>query len=505
MTGPRRRWGRGGPLALAILVLAAGAATAVWATRERPAPRTIDPDLRKIDHIVFLIKENRTFNSYFATYPGATGSTTGGTIVCDAGGCEDGPVVALRKAPDVQRDIAHCFGCGLVAINGGKMNGFNRLAGPTGLDIELDGSDLAGYVYFDRGDLPAYWAYADRYVLADRFFTPMVGPTTPEHLYAIAADGAGLVDIGNRGDRGRLYCDDPEDRGAAFRDDLSETDLRDAMALERGITRDAQAYADLKAYWNDVRYCLDVPTVIDELEARDVPWRFYANVDQVQNVLQLVRHLREGEAWSNLAPPESFVTDVRAGDLPAVSWLIPPWYFNEHPWEFQDGGPTGRGNSVCAGENWTVHQINAIMESPAWASTVIVVVWDDFGGFYDPVPPPQVDHMGLGPRTPALIISPFSRTGDNPDGGSIDSTVYEFSSVVRLIEDAFELPTLTDRDAAADPLSGALDLDGPAREPLVLPLREDCAYGTTAADLETSGGNLPVDLRRFTDERLAAD
>lgn len=505
MTGPLRRWGRGGALALAAVVVATGAAVGAWALRERPAPRTIDPDLRRIEHIVFVIKENRTFNHYFATYPGATGSTTGGTIVCDADGCEDGPTVPLRKAADVQRDIAHCFGCGLVAMNGGKMNGFNRLAGPTGLAIELDGSDLAGYVYFDRSDLPAYWAYADRYVLADRFFTPMVGPTTPEHLYAIAADGAGLVDIGNRGDRGTLYCDDPEDRGAAFRDDLSEADLRRVMGVEREITSGPEAYATLKTYWHEVRYCLDVPTVIDELMERDIPWRFYANVDQVQNVLQLVRHLREGDAWSNLAPPETFVADVRDGALPAVSWVIPPWYFNEHPWEFQDGGPTGRGNSVCAGENWTVHQVNAIMESPAWSSTVIVVVWDDFGGFYDPVPPPQVDHMGLGPRTPALIISPFSRAGDSADGGSIDGTVYEFSSVVRLIEDVFDLPTLTERDAAADPLSGALDFAQTPREPLVLPLRDDCPYGTTAADLETPGGNLPVDLRRFTDERLAAD
>ena len=107
--------------------------------------------------------------------------------------------------------------------------------------------------------------------------------------------------------------------------------------------------------------------------------------------------------------------------------------------------PDGSGNSVCAGENWTTHQINAIMQSPAWSSTVIVVVWDDFGGFYDPVAPPGVDHMGLGPRTPALIISPFSRAGDSPDGGSVDHTVYEFSSVVRLIEDVFGLPTLTAR------------------------------------------------------------
>ena len=496
-SSPRRR-------ALAAAAVVAAAASALWAgTRApAPAPRTIDPDLRRIEHVVFIIKENRTFNSYFATYPGATGATEGGTIVCSETGCVDGPTVPLRPAPDVQRDISHCFACGLVAMNGGRMNGFNALSGVTGVDVRNDGSDLAGYVHFDRSGIPNYWAYADRFVLADRFFTPMVGPTTPEHLYAIAADGAGLVDIGNRGDKTSLYCDDPADRGPAFRADLSEGDVRDVMALERRVDADPDAFAGIRGYWEDRRYCLDVPTVIDGLDAAGIPWRYYANADQVQNALQLVRHLREGEAWSNLAPPERFVADVRAGDLPAVSWLIPPWYFNEHPWAFEDGSG---GNSVCAGENWTVHQVNAIMESPAWSSTVIVVVWDDFGGFYDPVAPPQVDHMGLGPRTPALIISPWSRAGDGPAGGSVDHTVYEFSSVVRLIEDVFGLPTLTDRDAGADPLSGALDLDHPNVDPLVLPLRDDCPYGTTASDLETPGGNLPVDLRRFTDERLAAD
>ncbi|MFM8943671.1 MAG: alkaline phosphatase family protein, partial [Actinomycetota bacterium] len=172
------------------------------------------------------------------------------------------------------------------------------------------------------------------------------------------------------------------------------------------------------------------------------------------------------------------------GLLPPVPWVTPRFEVSEHP-EY----------AFCHGENWTVHQINAIMQSPAWASTVIIVVWDDYGGFYDPVAPPMVDHMGLGPRTPALIISPFSRAGDSPDGGSVDHTVYEFSSVVRLIEDVFGLPTLTARDASANPLLGALDLSAPNPEPLVLPLRSDCPYGTTVEDLELPGGNTPGDLR----------
>jgi phospholipase C len=130
--------------------------------------------------------------------------------------------------------------------------------------------------------------------------------------------------------------------------------------------------------------------------------------------------------------------------------------------------------NVCEGENWTIEYVNAVMRSEFWSSTAIVIVWDDFGGFYDHVVPPHYDVMGLGPRTPALIISPWTKPGDNPDGGSIDSTVYEFSSVLRFIENLHGLKPMTDRDRQADPLTGAFDFDQePRLEPLLLRQR-DC-------------------------------
>jgi phospholipase C len=194
------------------------------------------------------------------------------------------------------------------------------------------------------------------------------------------------------------------------------------------------------------------------------------------NALQAIRHVRfNPEMWAKVQPPENFIQDVKANKLPSVSWLIPPESYNEHP---------GAGVSVCAGENWTVTQINAIMRSDYWASTAIVVVWDDFGGFYDPVVPPHYDIMGLGPRTPALIISPYTRTGDSPDGGYVDDTDYEFSSVLRFIEDLHGLKQLTDRDAQASPLAGAFDFSQPPNlKPLVLKLRDDCPYGTSFSEM----------------------
>src|SRR3990170_8835309 len=130
----------------------------------------IVPGQTPIEHVVFIVKENRTFDNYFATYPGAEGATEGGTIRCDQDGCRDGPVVQLSEGPDVYpHDLTHCFRCGLVAINGGEMNGFNRMNGviPQSANADLYGADMTGYSYLDREGVPNYWAYADRFVLAD--------------------------------------------------------------------------------------------------------------------------------------------------------------------------------------------------------------------------------------------------------------------------------------------------------------------------------------------------
>jgi phospholipase C len=198
----------------------------------------------------------------------------------------------------------------------------------------------------------------------------------------------------------------------------------------------------------DTRTCFNIKVLPDELEKAGISWKYYALPDVWMNGLQAIKHVRNGPMWNKVQDPEQFLTDLQNNDLPQVSWLIPPEGVNEHP---------GAGVNVCTGENWTVDYLNALFQSDAWASTAVVMVWDDFGGFYDHVVPPHYDIMGLGPRTPALIMSPYSRAGDNPDGGSIDSTTYEFSSVLRFIEDLHGLSALTGRDKQADPLTGAFD------------------------------------------------
>jgi len=168
--------------------------------------------------------------------------------------------------------------------------------------------------------------------------------------------------------------------------------------------------AEIRRLWLDLRLCFDMRVLPDLLERAGVSWKYYATRDAWNNALQAIRHIRFGPMWDNVQPPSRFLVDVEQGRLPSVSWLIPPSIYDEHP---------GSGKSVCAGENWTVQQVNEIMHSAHWRSTVVVIVWDDFGGFYDPVPPPHLDVMGLGPRTPALIISPYTVQGEEaPTAGT---------------------------------------------------------------------------------------
>ena len=440
----------------------------------------IVPGETPIEHVVFVIKENRSFNNYFATYPGAEGATEGGTIECDEDGCRDGPVVQLDRGVDVyEHDIVHCFRCGLTAINGGKMNGFNRMNGviPQSENADFFGADMQGYSYLEREDIPNYWAYADRFVLSDHFFTSMYGPTLPEHLYTIAAQANWIVDNKSTTDTPGSYCDDDTEYARRFNPDDARRFEERILELEREINANGSNTYDLADYWGDIRLCFNIPVLPDQLEDAGISWKYYANENAWMNAMQMIEHVRYGPMWDKVQPPETFVRDVRSGEMPQVSWIVPPESYNEHP---------GAGKSTCAGENWFVHQVNTIMKSEYWESTAIVLVWDDYGGFYDPVPPPQVDIMGLGPRTPALIISPYTVAGDNAGGGAVDPTVYEFSSVLAFIEQVFGLEPMTDRDAEANPLLGAFDFENPNFDKLILDLRDDCPYGTSTTQFRAT-------------------
>jgi phospholipase C len=375
------------------------------------------PGTSKIQHIILIIKENRTFDNYFGTFPGADGATQGKIST--------GQVIQLGHEPDrLPRDIGHSFQDAVLAIHGGAMDRFNLLPGAT-----HKGRQLA-YTQFIETDIPNYFAYARHFVLADAFFSSLTGPSFPNHLYMVAAQSGGAI---NNPKREMWGCD-------------SRRDERVEIMKENGSI--TQEYP-----------CFDFQTLADSLQARGITWKYYAPAagesGYIWSALDAIAHIRLTSLWKNhVVPPGNLFKDALSGHLPAVSWVVMSFETSEHP-----------PQSACVGENWTVEQLNAIMLGPDWNSTVVFLTWDDFGGFYDHVPPPVVDKLGFGPRVPLLIISPWVKSG------YISHTTLEFSSILKFVEQRFGLNPLTQRDAKANSLLDSFDFNQSPLQPLILQTR----------------------------------
>jgi phospholipase C len=392
-----------------------------------PSSPTLDQFRSKIQHIVFLIKENRSFDNYFGTFPGAEGATSGPIST--------GELITLKRSPDkMPRDLGHEWEDAHRAMNGGRMDRF---------DLVRDGNlnnDFLSMSQFVAAQVPNYWSYAEHFALADHMFSSLAGPSLPNHLYTVAAQSAGAI---SNADTPKWGCDAaPQTR----------VNVVGAGGQVTGVFP-----------------CFDIPTVADRLESGGVSWRYYAPSENqhgyIWSALDAINHIRNGPLWTaRVMPFEQFAHDASAGSLPSVSWLVPDFQVSEHPTVNAFAG-TSLNVSACEGENWTVQQINAIMQGPAWPTTAIVLTWDDFGGFYDHVVPPQVDGFGLGPRVPLIVISPYVREG------IVSHTVYEFSSVLQLIENRYKLKALTGRDVEANSLLDMFDFSQSPAPPLILPLR----------------------------------
>jgi phospholipase C len=397
---------------------------------------------RRLKHIVFMVKENRSFDHMFGRFPGVDGATEGETC--------DGRTVPLKRAPDVVIDIAHSFAAGLTVVNGGQMNCFDRID---------NGEELQGYVQYHRPDIPNYWRYAQEFTLADHFFSSIYGPTGVEHLWTLAGQSDRFVDHERPGQYGtglpQEYCADPKERAWSFRR-LTEAEENEAWELEER----SEIAKLVERFWIERWPCTDIQILPDLLEREGIPWRYYSSGTSFTRAIDMIRHVRFGPMYQKVMTAPDFLRDIRRGRLPSVSWLVPPPDLSDHPGVHRPG--------ICAGENWSVRYINALMKSRYWKSTAIFLTWDDFGGLYDHLPPPHVDLYGYGPRVPALVISPWARPG------YVDSRVYDFSSVLKTIERLHGLPPLDERDARAQDMFDAFDFDQEPLEPLILE-RRDCS------------------------------
>lgn len=378
-----------------------------------PTPITRTP----IKHVVIIIKEGRSFDALFGRFPGAEGAVRGEKA--------DGTLIDLARAgdrlagsPDASSASAR------LAMGGGRMNQFDLIP-----DAALADGLLLPFTQTWPEDIPNYWRYAQAFTLNDRTFSAVAGPTFPNLLHLLAAQSAQVTDNPTQS---------------------SDTWGCDALAGARVRT---EPNPDNPTW---VFPCFNIPNVPETLSARPIAWRFYGprpGQDGYQNVaVNAIQSIRTSYLWNdNVTSDGQFLIDVLRQQLAGVSWLIPPGEFSDRPTA-----------SLCAGENWTVQQINAVMRSEMWATTAIFVVWSHFGGFYDHLPPPQVDQFGLGPRVPLLIISPFARPG------YIAHNQAELTSLVSFIERNFSLPPLTPRSAAASDLMEHFDFGQRPLPPLIL-------------------------------------
>ena len=388
------------------------------AAPRRPSGSGRHADISNIQHVIYIIKENRSFDNYFGRFPGADGATTG-TI-------STGQVIPLRHAPDQVVDIGHDWTSALAAADGGKMDRFDLIA---------DGNDNGQYFAYsqlDSTDIPNYWAYAKNFVLADHAFSSLHGASFPNHLYTIAAQSGGAFKV-PRGPGSQLKingwgCDSPPGSTVGVLDGMGD--------------------------FLEMFPCFDFQTLADNLNSAGISWKYYAPPPGAQgyqfSAFDAINHIRNTALWGeHVVPDTQFAVDAANGTLPAVSWVV-TGPMSEHP-----------PNSTCLGENWTVQQLNALMNGPDWNASAVFLTWDDFGGFYDHVPPPQTDQYGLGPRVPFLIISPYARAAH------ISHTQYDFSSVLKFIEERFGLPPLAQADANANDMTDSFDFTQTPLPPLI--------------------------------------
>jgi phospholipase C len=484
--------------------------------------------IHKIQHVVVIMQENRSFDELFGTYPGADGipglAGNPGTLPClpdpGVGGC-DRP---YHDPSLVNGGGAHSERNAAADINDGLMNGFvaeselgsGRGCGGFGVPKcnSSAPSDVMGY--HDAEELPNYWAYAHHFVLQDHMFEPDASWSLPVHLFMVSEWSARCRVKGDpwscRNDDNlggysirQIAAAGGRDTRGAYRRCLEAYAARLAIRGRRrrslqGAGQRAAALqcanrtARLKARvnrltvgknnfaWTDITYLL---------HKHGVTWGYFITpggqpdcdtgarncsvgpispgTPNIWNVLPSFTDVKQDHQLGDVQPTSRFLAEARHGTLPAVSWVTPDQSHSDHP-------PA----NIHAGQAYVTHLINTVMKGPDWNSTAIFLAWDDWGGFYDHVVPPVVDQNGYGIRVPSLVISPYARAG------YIDHQTLSFDAINKFIEDDFlggrrldpatdgrpdPRPSVRDANPHLGNLAADFDFNRQPLPPLILPLR----------------------------------
>ncbi len=424
-------------MGLAAVVLVGGCGGGAQVKRGSPGPNSkhvVAGGVHKIKHVIIIQQENRSFDSYFGTYPGADGipglAGNPSTLPCVPDPETNRCVAPYADHANVNGGGPHTLNAAAVDIGGGMMNGFIAQAqsGRRGCLIPTDPActnsanpDVMGY--HTESDIPNYWTYAKDFVLQDHMFESNASWSLPAHLYLVSEWSA--------------YC-------RKHNDPSSCTNTVQTRRAERPA--DSPTYFDGRSgatnsrtgqpiyAWTDLTYLLD---------RHSVSWRYYvvsgsepdcenpaaetcgpvaqnSHTPGIWNPLPWFDTVKDDNQLPDIQSVEQFYAAARGGTLPAVSWVVPSQAVSEHP-------PA----PVSWGQSYVTSLVNAVMRSPDWGSTAIFISWDDWGGFYDHVDPPSVDQNGYGLRVPGIVISPYAKRG------YIDHQVLSFDAYAKFIQDDF--------------------------------------------------------------------
>jgi phospholipase C len=428
----RRAWSVRVAAAGAVVALGLGACTSASPDGRLRGHGTVqDPSdvtpagIHKIKHVIMIMQENRSFDSYFGTYPGADGLRfhNGIPTACvpnPAGGCNR----PSHDTSDINGGGPHGLGNAIADVDGGKMDGFirQRHAAKSSCHAADDPActgtsrpDVMGY--HTAAEIPNYWAYARNFALDDHMFEPVKSWSLPDHLYMVSAWSARCKN------RSPMSC---------VNKIVGPYGVRQfGRAVHHELVKGSTS---LDLAWTDITWLL---------YAHHVSWRYYvqsgaqpdcavdshetcrrvkqsAKTPGIWNPLPLFGDVHHDHQLNNIKPLGAYLHAAKAGTLPAVSWIVPSASDSEHP-------PA----SVHRGQAYVTSLINAVMKGPDWKSTAIFLSWDDWGGFYDGVVPPAVDQNGYGLRVPSIVISPYARHG------FIDHQTLSSDAYLKFIEDDF--------------------------------------------------------------------
>jgi phospholipase C len=379
-----------------------------------------------IQHVVIILQENRTPDNLFHGLPNAD--------IANSGTNSSGQTVPLTETSlATNYDLDHSHNGFVEMYDGGKMDGADKIGIRCAKGAINCPPAQAQFQYVNPSEVMPYFQLAEQYTFGDRMFQTNQGPSFPAHQFIISGTSADTA-------TSNLFA--------------SENPVVPAGAAPTGEGAGCNApvgtlvnMIDPSGVESSRMYpCFEHPTLTDSLDAQAVDWRYYAPSAAGLSIWvgpDAIQHIRFGGDWNKVILNQTQVlTDIANNQLAQVTWVIPSGQASDHANVNNGTGPS-----------WVASVVNAIGNSPYWSKTVIIIAWDDWGGWYDHVPPPSIaNSYEYGFRVPLIVVSPYAKRG------YVSHVAHNFGSILNLIEEVFKLPSLGYADARSDDLSDCLDL-----------------------------------------------